>query len=110
VTYNPTFTMGDLNGSDRIYLALGNAPATGSFANATSVFDAHYGQTFNEVVASNGSVWAIFYGADHTNGATTSGGNDIALYAIPEPNTWAMLLGGFGMLMGVQRMRRRRKA
>ena len=37
-------------------------------------------------------------------------GNDIALYAIPEPNTWAMLLGGFAMLVGFQRIRRRRKS
>lgn len=35
-------------------------------------------------------------------------GNDVALLAvIPEPNTWAFLLGGFGMLLQFQRARKR---
>lgn len=109
VTYNPTFTLGDLSASDRIYLAIGNLPATGTFANTTNIYDAAYGRSFDAITASNGSMWALFYGADHTNGATLSGGNDIALYAIPEPTTWAMLLAGFGVLLGMQRFRGRRK-
>jgi len=39
---------------------------------------------------------------------STTGGNDIVLTAIPEPGTWGMILGGFGMLIGFQRFRRRR--
>jgi|GEM_PF-809420 len=27
--------------------------------------------------------------------------------AVPEPNTWGMIIGGFGMLIGIQRFRRR---
>lgn len=33
-------------------------------------------------------------------------GNDVALLAVPEPSTWAMILGGMGMLLGIQRLRR----
>ena len=45
----------------------------------------------------DGTVWAV---VDH-NGA----------YAvIPEPTTWAMFLGGLGMLGFAQRLRRRAKA
>jgi hypothetical protein len=42
-------------------------------------------------------------------GSAFSGGNDIALQlmAIPEPGTWATLMSGLGMLMGLQRFRRR---
>jgi fibronectin-binding autotransporter adhesin len=36
-----------------------------------------------------------------------SGGVDLTLAAVPEPSTWAMLVGGFGMLLGFQRSRRR---
>ncbi|MGB8353237.1 MAG: autotransporter-associated beta strand repeat-containing protein [Chthoniobacteraceae bacterium] len=38
---------------------------------------------------------------------STTGGNDIVLTAIPEPSTWGMILGGFGMLIGIQRLRKR---
>jgi autotransporter-associated beta strand protein len=34
-------------------------------------------------------------------------GNDVELLAVPEPSTWAMLVGGFGMLISFQKMRRR---
>ena len=51
----------------------------------------------------------ISYTADSTGNAF-SGGNDIALQAVPEPSTWAMMLGGLGMLGFYQRSRRSRKA
>jgi len=31
----------------------------------------------------------------------------LELTAIPEPSTWATMLGGFGMLLFVQRIRRK---
>ena len=107
VSYAPSFTLGDLGGSDKIYFSLGGY-ASGTFGNVrTGVYDEQYQTTFNEITASNGSVWAVFYGVDHTNSATLSGGGDIALYAIPEPGTWSMFFGGFAMLGLWQRARRR---
>jgi hypothetical protein len=51
--------------------------------------------------------FAISYMGSYGDG-TTTGGNDIVLTAIPEPGTWGMILGGFGMLIGFQRLRKRR--
>ena len=51
--------------------------------------------------------FAISYVGSFTTGDTV-GGHDIVLTAIPEPSTWRMILGGFGMLIGIQRLRRRR--
>jgi autotransporter-associated beta strand protein len=49
----------------------------------------------------------VYYGVDPTN---TIAGNDIVLelVSVPEPGTWASLLGGIGMLVAWQRSRRRR--
>lgn len=64
---------------------------------------------FNEgdiVTSFDGFDWVISYNADSV-GNTFTGGNDIALRAIPEPS--AALLGGFGVL-GLLRRRRRHVA
>jgi autotransporter-associated beta strand protein len=42
--------------------------------------------------------------------ADANGNVELAYTAVPEPATWAMLIGGFGLLIGVQSMRRRRMA
>jgi autotransporter-associated beta strand protein len=55
----------------------------------------------------NSQQWEITYKADASTLSTT-GGNDLALIAVPEPGTWAMLLSGVGLLVGVQRVRRTR--
>jgi hypothetical protein len=47
-------------------------------------------------------------GADFTGASPVSGFEQQFVVAIPEPGTYAMALGGFGMLMAIQRMRRRR--
>ena len=39
-------------------------------------------------------------------GGTYSG--DYELVAVPEPETWATMLGGMGMLIAIQRVRRRK--
>ncbi len=36
-------------------------------------------------------------------------GNDLTLTVVPEPETWGLLLSGCGMLVGIQRMRGRRR-
>ena len=64
------------------------------------------GGTYN---GPGGSEFLISYDAV-TGGAFATGGNDIALQltVVPEPGTFSALLGGFGMLMGMQRFRRRK--
>jgi autotransporter-associated beta strand protein len=59
------------------------------------------GSTFT----ADGKDWKISYQANYTgsNTGTFTGGNDIALMAIPEPR--AALLGGLGMLMLLRRRR-----
>jgi hypothetical protein len=52
--------------------------------------------------------FAISYVGDYTSNSTV-GGNDIVVTAIPEPGTYAMALSGFGILIAVQRIRRRGK-
>jgi autotransporter-associated beta strand protein len=37
-----------------------------------------------------------------------TGGNSVALYAVPEPSSLGMLLGSLGLALGLQRFRRRR--
>jgi len=59
----------------------------------------------------NGYVFDVLYGVTPTGGNNyTTGGNDVALQlvAVPEPGTWASLLGGLGTLIVWQRSRRRR--
>ena len=54
-------------------------------------------------------LYQITYFAHSTGspGSQFIGGNDVALMAVPEPATYAMLLGGIGMLTFWQRLRRR---
>lgn len=55
------------------------------------------------VTTYGGFDWKISYTADST-GNTFTGGNDVALMAVPEPNA-AALLGGLGMLALLRRKR-----
>jgi hypothetical protein len=91
---------------DQLYVLInGGAGATGSgtdvFANAPFNGSAY---VYND----NGYVFNVFYATDALNDG--NGGNDIdvELVAVPEPGTWASLIGGIGMLVVWQRSRRRR--
>jgi autotransporter-associated beta strand protein len=78
----------------------GSASApTGTFGNALASGD--------DVIGSAGDTYEVFY---DVNAANTGAGNDIdlELVAVPEPGTWASLIGGIGMLVVWQRSRRRR--
>ena len=55
----------------------------------------------------DGQEWVISYTGDASDGGTI-GGNDVVLTAIPEPGAWAMLAGGFGMLLCWRRLPRRK--
>jgi hypothetical protein len=92
---------------DTLYVIVnGGAAATGAtgdwFANATASGD--------PVTAGSGDVFDVFYGVNATNSGP---GSDVVLElvsvaAVPEPGTWASLLGGIGVLVIWQRSRRRR--
>jgi len=82
----------------------GSAPS-GSFSNTIQY------SGYQQLTASGGYVFDVFY---DTNGTSTTPGLGfdvtLELVSVPEPGTWAMMIGGMGMLVGVQRIRRRRKA
>ena len=103
------------DGSVSLSGSLVTAFSGGSYANGNLLFillndasDAISG-TFSglaqdAIVATYGGFdWKISYTADST-GNTFTGGNDIALMAVPEPNV-AALLGGLGMLCLLRRRR-----
>ena len=83
-----------------IYILINGGTATtgnisGEFAQGTQITD------------SNGDLYNILY---NVNAAGVAGaGNDVALelVSVPEPGTWASLIGGLGILIIWQRSRRR---
>ena len=89
----------DVNGVD--------STGTIYYAGANDRFAADgVGNTVGDVFV-NGQEYALSYTGDFASNSTT-GGNDIVLTAIPEPGTWGMILAGFGILIGIQRLRKRR--
>jgi hypothetical protein len=67
--------------------------------------------------SSNGQDWLInfAYGGPMTDAGVSvedfqnfSGGANVALLAVPEPNALSMLAGSLGLALGLQRFRRRR--
>ena len=101
-----------------VILNNGSSPVTGEFANTTLVS----GSTYS--FASNGRNYEINYafnnsaiggnptasGINAAAFAADTGGTNVAvlMLAIPEPNSWSMLLGSLGIALGLQRFRRRR--
>jgi hypothetical protein len=95
----------------------GTASMTGEFANASFLIS---GSTYS-YVSPSGQPFLVNYkyngslgDGNEASGITpaafeaASGGNEVALLAVPEPNTGAALLAGLGSLIGLQRFRRRR--
>lgn len=105
---NITLTLNSTAGTnaqvgDKFFLIInsGAGSVTGTFA----------GRAQDSTFFLNGLEYRISYNADWTGTYGTSlmtGGNDVALLVIPEPNSWAMIVGGFGMLVSFQRLRRNR--
>jgi len=92
---------------DILYLIVGASAESGTFANQ-AVPD-QFSSGYN-TIAIGGYVFDVSYTANYNNGSGSSftGGDDVALMAIavPEPNTWMMLLGGVGVLTVWRRSRR----
>jgi hypothetical protein len=103
-TFNVGTQQAEMNGS-MIFIIKGSTIAvSGTFGNQGAEDDNFHGYaTYNL----GGQLFAISYGANAGAG-TFTGGNDVALMAIPEPNSLAMLAGSIGMALGLQRFRRRR--
>jgi hypothetical protein len=90
------FTAGTYVNGDLLFILLNDSTDSinGTFAGlAQGALVANYG----------GYDWSISYTADST-GNTFTGGNDIALMAVPEPSI-AALLGSFGALALFRRRR-----
>jgi autotransporter-associated beta strand protein len=96
-----------LNG-DTYFIVAGAGTLTGTFANQGAPDSNLPG--YNTIIF-GGQEFAISYSASFSGGNFAAGsGNDVALMAIPEPNSLAMLAGSFGLTIGLQRLRRRRGA
>jgi len=95
-TYTPTV-------NDLLFLIIdgGGTAVGGQFATVN-------GATLtNSTFVYNNFQWEIFYTA--TAAGALTGGNDVVvegLGAVPEPGTWGMIFGGFGLLLGVQKLRK----
>ena len=95
-----------LTSGDTFYLVIGagNSLAGKHFANAVNGGDT-FTNGLDSIMIGN-QEFAISYTANHSN-STLTGGNDIALVAVPEPSTWAMMISGLGLLSFWQRSRRK---
>jgi autotransporter-associated beta strand protein len=62
----------------------------------------------SHVLSGTGQDFIITYLAD-ADTSNLTGGNDVALQAVPEPGTMVSLLGGFGLLVGLSRRRKVRR-
>jgi autotransporter-associated beta strand protein len=63
-----------------------------------------------EFTTNTNYTYQIFYNVAGGNVGTAGNDDVLELVSIPEPGTWASLLGGLGMLIVWQRSRRRRQA
>ena len=98
---------GDLQGS----LINGYSPVPGDlfFIILNDGSDAVTG-TFNGLAQGGmldfgGQTFQVSY-AGNVGTQSFTGGNDVALVVVPEPSTWTMLFGGFGLLVALQRRTR----
>jgi len=84
-----------------IILTGGASDLTGSFANAVPTAG------IGTLITASGATFSVLYGSDGTNDGLAGVGGDVTLEltAVPEPGTWAMLLGGAALLCVYHRRR-----
>ena len=104
---NPSQTGSTFNLSGHIFfLITGASSVIGTFANQGSPSPMLPG--YNTIAGANGQFWAIDYSANFSTGSFAIGaGDDVAIMAIPEPDSASVLAGGLGLTLGMQRFRRR---
>ncbi|TCO82172.1 putative secreted protein with PEP-CTERM sorting signal, partial [Chthoniobacter flavus] len=107
-SYNNSTQQFNLDGHI-FFLITGASNVVGTFANQFAVGSDPNAPAFATIYGTDGQEFAISYTANFATDSLT-GGNDVAIMAIPEPNSMAMLAGSLGMALGLQRFRRRRKA
>jgi hypothetical protein len=109
----PTFDGGTqqfLGDGHIFFLITGATSVVGTFVNDTGLIDPNFtAGGFSTIYGTDGQEFAISYQASFSSG-TFTGGNDVAIMAIPEPNSLSMLVGSIGLALGLQRFRRRRRA
>src|SRR5581483_4773334 len=90
---------------DKFFLVIGAGSAVqgAGFSNQQG---ADSNLTGFNTITFGGQEFAVSYTANAGTNSFT-GGNDVAIMAIPEPNTYAMVIGGVGMLMFYRKLRRR---
>jgi len=96
---------------DFLVIGLNGGTESGLFANTTPDSNPSFfgGATFRSITV-GGFEFAVSYNSTAStfiNGGV-GGGSDIALLAVPEPNTAATLVAGLGAMAGLQTFRRRR--
>ena len=91
-----TVFTGSYSLGDMIFLLLNDG--------ADAITGTYSGLAQGAVFTGGGFDWQISYLADSGGSPTFTGGNDIALMAVPEPNV-AALLGGLGLLALLRRRR-----
>jgi autotransporter-associated beta strand protein len=111
-----TVITSNLNNGDLFTVIINSGQALETyFSNTAPVV----GSTSTYAFSSGGQDWLINFeyaglmtgsGIDREDFQNISGGANVALLAVPEPNALSMLAGSLGLALGLQRFRRRRTA
>jgi autotransporter-associated beta strand protein len=109
-TFNTSVNPNVLNQDGHIFFLITgmSTSVSGTFANDLGASDSNAPWASHVFFGSNGQEYALTYTASFSGNSWT-GGNDVAIMAIPEPNSISMLAGSLGVALGLQRFRRRRK-